>query len=445
MIANLPEQFYIEDDNPLLFSIVKKSKMNNYNKALTLIFILIQLISTAANSQTTTITTAVPFLLISPSPEANGQGCTSVSKISDDPYAIYFNPAHLGLSSAQSNVMFSFYPGKTMWLPGLGLKGITYSALFLCGGTNLEEYLSVPLSVGIAYSRVDLNLGTFNRTSSTGPQIVGTFNGEEHNDALSLGVGLDIGIKLAMGITIRRIESNLGNPGAGQEQVSGSASAWSHDYGLLIDVPIVDLVNKESELITGIAPIFDLSFGSALTNVGDKMVYIDKAQTDPLPRNISIGTTLEIGFKYTRTDHKLLSFTWSRQSDNLLVGYTMGHSFYREGFGDIDFIKNIVQGNRTETIDLSQGWQFGIAEILYIRGGSFVGTGNRSFTTEGLGLRLSGIFKLLQEIEVEKSSELSFIAEHFDIRYDQSGYKTTETDHPLDNTKFSSLSIIVKL
>ena len=154
---------------------------------------------------------------------------------------------------------------------------------------------------------------------------------------------------------------------------------------------------------------------------------------------------IELGFKFKRTDHKLLSFTWSRQSDNLLVGYSMGNSYYRDLFGDVDFFKNIVQGKRTETIDLSQGWQLGIAEIVFIRGSSFVGTGNRSFTTDGLGLHLSGFFKLLQRSEVEKSNVLSFIAEHFDIRYDQSEYKTTERDHPLDNTEFSSLTIIVKL
>ncbi len=419
--------------------------MNYCNKMLTLIVVLIQLISTPANSQSTVITTAVPFLQISPSPEANGQGCTSVSRTSDDPFAIYFNPAHLGISSIQSNIMFSFYPSKTMWLPGLGLNDLTYNALVLSGGANLEEYLSLPLSVGIAYSRVDLNLGSFIRTSPYGPDVIGTFTGEEHNDAFSLGVGLDIGIKVALGISFRRTESNLGNFGAGTEQTSASVSAWSRDYGLLINAPIVDLVTNESELIAGITPICDLSFGSALTNIGDKISYVDRNQTDPLPRNISIGTSLEFGFKYTRTDHKLISFTWTRQSDNLLVGRdTTGNSFYREMFGDIDFFKNIVQGKRTETIDLSQGWQVGIAEIIFIRGGSFVGTGNRSFTTEGLGLRLSGILKLLQDIKVE-SNELSYIAGHFDIRYDQSEYNTTETGHPLDNTEFSSLTIVVKL
>jgi hypothetical protein len=98
----------------------------------------------------------------------------------------------------------------------------------------------------------------------------------------------------------------------------------------------------------------------------------------------------------------------------------------------------------TETIDLSQGWQIGIAEIVFIRGGSFVGTGNRSFTTEGFGLRASGLLKLMQRLVVEESNVLSFVSQHFDIRYDQSEYKTTERDHPLDNTEFSSLRFVVK-
>jgi hypothetical protein len=40
----------------------------------------------------------VPFLGVSTSPEANGQGSTSISRITDDDnYSIIANPAHLGL------------------------------------------------------------------------------------------------------------------------------------------------------------------------------------------------------------------------------------------------------------------------------------------------------------------------------------------------------------
>jgi hypothetical protein len=390
------------------------------------------------------VTTAVPFLLINQSPEANGQGCTSVSRPTVDPFAINFNPAHLGYSSTQTNVIFSFFPTKTDWLPGLGLNDLTFDAQVISGGINLEEYTSLPLSLGIAYSRVNLNYGTFNRTSSSGPDIIGTFNAEEHNDAFSVGLGLDIGVRFAMGITFRNINSHLAAPGQGEEQGNGSASGWTHDYGLLVNIPIVDLVAKNSELMLGIAPVCNLSFGTALTNVGDKLIYIDAAQADPFPRNISLGTSLEFGFQYARTNHTLLSFTWSRQSDNLLVGKDSLRSFYRGGYGDIDFFKNIVQGKRSETIELSQGWQIGIAEIIYIRGGSFVGTGNRSYSTAGLGFQISGFFKLLKDLEVLESSEVIFITEHFDIRYDQSQYNTTEIGHPLDNTNFSSLILIIK-
>jgi hypothetical protein len=405
----------------------------------TSLFILIVVNSATAISQYS-ITTAVPFLLISQSPEANGQGCTSVSRISDDPYAINFNPAHLGISSTQTNVMLSFYPTKTKGVPELGLDGNTFNTIVLSGGINLKEYTSLPISIGVAYSRVDLNLGTFN-PSSFGPALIGTIDGEEHNDAFSLGVGFVLGIRLAMGITFRRTEFNIADFGAEKD----SESAWTQDFGLLINVPIADLIAKKSGPMTGIVPLFNLSFGTSLTNVGEKMIYIDKAEAFTLPRNISIGTSLELGLKYIRTDHKFLSFTWSRQSDNLLVGRDSGGSFYRGGYGDVNFFKNIVQGKRTETIDLSQGWQIGIAEIVYIRGGSFVGIRSRSFTTKGIGLQASGFFKLLKAFETADSNVLSFIAKHFDIRYDQSEYKTNERGHPLDKTEFSSLSLIVKL
>ena len=177
--------------------------MNNKGKSLFIAPTMLFLFSCNILAQ------AVPFLLISSSPEANGQGTASVSRQTDDPFVVNYNPAHL--CEMQYNFSFSFYPTKTNWLPGLGLNNITYYSFAFCGGTNLEEYISVPLSVGVAYSHVNLNLGKFILTSPIGPQVIGSYNAEELNDALSLGVGLDIGIKLVAGITFRKIESNPGS------------------------------------------------------------------------------------------------------------------------------------------------------------------------------------------------------------------------------------------
>lgn len=406
---------------------------------------LILFISCHALAQISVVTTGVPFLLISPSPEANGQGCNSVSRITDDPFAINFNPAHLGLSSFQNYIMISFYPTKTNWLPGFGFDDLTFNTTVLSCGFNLEKYTDLPLSIGVAYSKIYLDYGTFTLTLYN-PTRFGTYHPEEHNDALSLGIGINLIAKIALGVTFRNIESNLAPFGIGQEGGRAHASGQTQDYGILVCLPLKEIFTKEWELAPGISPIFDLSFGSALTNVSEKkMVYIDKAQADPFPRNISLGTAIDIGLNFTRTNHKLLSFTWSRQADNLLVGRNGSTSYYRGGFGDLDFMKNIIQGKRTETIDLSQGTQLGIAEIVFIRWGSFVGTGNLSFTTKGNGLRASGFFKLLRGLGVVESTLLSFLIDHFDLRYDQSEYHTTEIGHPLDNTKFSSVSIVLHL
>jgi hypothetical protein len=390
------------------------------------------------------ISTAVPFLLISPSPEANGQGCSSISRITDDPYAINTNPAHLGLSGFQNNVMLSFYPTKTLWLSGLEIGDITYNSWVLSGGLNLQDYLNLPISVGAAFSRVYLDYGTFTYTREDATPI-GTFNAEEHNDAISIGVGLDYGVRVAMGITFRNTESMLYAGSNLGEQGSGRASAWTHDLGLLVDIPVVQLIAKESELMSGITPVLNVSFGTALTNVGEKMVYIDEAHAEPFPRTVSVGTTVEIGCNYRKTNHKLFSFTYSREASNLLVGRTQnGTSYYRDLFGDIDFFNNIVQGNRTATIDLAQGWQAGLAEFIFVRGGWFDGTGERSLTTSGFGFRIAGFFKLLKTFGLPQDETMSYIADHFDLRYNQSTYHSSQRYSPLDETEFSSLTIVVK-
>jgi hypothetical protein len=384
------------------------------------------------------ITTAVPFLLISTSPEANGQGSTSVSRMTDDNYSIITNPAHLGLLSLQSNASISFYPTKTNWLPALGLKDLTFNTLAINGDINLKEYFDCPLSIGIAYSRVDLNLGTFYQTSSTGPEITGTIDAEEHADAISISTGTDFGIKVALGITFRRIESNLAPWGAGYI----NASAWSRDYGILINVPVTKLAADKLELLPQIAPIFDISFGSALTNIGEKMSYIDRAQADPLPRNISMGTSLEFGFKYVKPDYKILSFVWSRQADNILVERSQDGSFnYRGLFGDLDFMKNIIKGEWTDKVEVSQGWEISLGEFFFIRGGSFVGNGYSDIKTNGFGLSTSGIFRFLQ-VSLEESRIIAYIAEHIALRYNHSEYSAG--NHPLSGTDFSSLSLLVK-
>jgi hypothetical protein len=196
--------------------------------------------------------------------------------------------------------------------------------------------------------------------------------------------------------------------------------------------------------MTGIAPIFDLSFGTALTNVGGKMIYIDEAQADPLPRNISIGTSMEIGLTCVKMNNRIISFSWSRQADNLLVGRDQnGSSYYRDIFGDLSFGKHIIQGKWTDAVKISQGWQIGLGEFIYVRQGSFQGAGFTNTKTDGFGISTSGLFKFIKLV-AEDNSIITQLADHFDLHYDHSNYETDELDHPLNASKFSSLSLFIK-
>lgn len=391
-------------------------------------------------------TTSVPFLLFNPSPEGNGQGAITVARMSDDPYAVISNPAHLGMSSAQTNVAFGFYLTKSSAPLLFGLEDFSYNATVVSCGLNLGEWIARPLSIGIAYSRVKLDLGTYNRTGPSRPEVIGTFDMEEHADAISIGAGVDLGVRLALGMTFRRIISNLAPFGAGNEAGSGSAKAWSYDYGLLLDIPVPRILKKDPEIFPGIVPVFDVSLGTALTNVGGKLVYIDPAQGDPLPRAISLGATIELGIELSRTGHKLLTFAWSRQSDVMLAARdTSGLSYYLSEFGDLNLLDNFVKGRRSKTVSLSNGWEIGIAEMIFVRGGSSDGMIQRSFSASGIGIRASGFFKLLQGLGVSGSEALSWIISHLDVRYDQSEYDVAESSDPPPFTKYSSLAIVIKL
>ena len=169
------------------------------------------------------------------------------------------------------------------------------------------------------------------------------------------------------------------------------------------------------------------------------MTYVDKAQADPLPRNISIGTSMEIGLKLIKINNKIISFSWSRQADNILVR----NSNYRDIPGDLSFIQNIIQCKWTDAVKISQGWQIGLGDIVYIRQGSFQGAGFSRTKTDGLGISTSGLFKFIKLI-VEDNTFISQLADHFDLHYDESNYNTDELYHPLNSTKFSSLSLFIK-
>lgn len=107
---------------------------------------------------------------------------------------------------------------------------------------------------------------------------VGTVLGEGHPFELTVAgsFGTSINPRLKLGGTVKFIHSHLSEIGAGEEQGKGVASDFAVDAGILYK--ITDR----------------LQFGSALTNFGPDIKYIDAAQADPLPRNLAVGLSYKV-------------------------------------------------------------------------------------------------------------------------------------------------------
>jgi hypothetical protein len=225
---------------------------------------------------------------------------------------------------------------------------------------------------------------------------------------------------------------------------------------------IAEIQNHPLFIDSSVSPYFDISFGLAQNNLGDKkVIYIDAVQADPLPRYARVGTGLTLGFKYSQHEITLcpLQFRWSVEANEILVKrypavkdsndnvIRAPYWEYRNGLGDINIWDEVLLGKSNPETIHKTGWELTLLEFISFRGGRFEedpNRGNRHFTTTGFGLRLSGLTKamvlLLNESNI-KDNMFIYALNHLDVRYNTSNLKTDEQYHPLDNTKFWGISL----
>jgi hypothetical protein len=395
---------------------------------------------------------AVPFLLIPSSAEGNGMGGISASVSTDNAMSVIANPGQLGLLSIKNLVSAGTYTEKTKWLPQL-ISGPTYYTSAINVGLDLTRVtrLPFPVSIGLGYSRVFLDLGETIVTGPASPDEISRFDPTEKSESFSVGVGFDYVIKGGIGFNFKSIESRLFptdwvvKPGAGK----GNASAV--DYGVMLEVPITEIVSaslaKPLEVLPKVAPLLGVTMGYARSNLDDEISYVDPAQRDPLPRNATLGLSVEMGVvsKALSSDWKILSLTWARQVEDLLVKrYADGHFEYQGWFGNIKPFDNLILGKWGGNVELRKGWQFEVGEIISIRGGSFTGTGQLSYETSGYSIRLSGFLKLVEAMNRAAVSDtwLGFVRDHFDLQYHSSSYGGAPST--VSGSSFKGLNLVVR-
>lgn len=137
-----------------------------------------------------------------------------------------------------------------------------------------------------------LSLGKNVRTDETGA-VKGEFDSYEM--ALAFSYGTKLNPSLSTGLSAKVVYSRLSDQGAGQERGKGSGSSFALDMGLLYHIK-------------------RFSLGTALTNLGPNIAYIDLNQSDPLPRNLAVG------FAYRIVDSPFNRLTATFEINKELVG-----------------------------------------------------------------------------------------------------------------------------
>lgn len=317
----------------------------------------VMLLSSAPDAAAQT-STAVPFLLISPSSRNSAMGEAGVA-IANDVSAVFWNPAGLGF---QKGMELSL--NHSNWLPQFQQSDLFFE--------YASYKMDVPATGGtLGAALTYLNLGEFERRDE-GNNSLGTFKSYEIAFTAAYGTRLDEDI--ALGVGLRLIHSSLSQVGTAREQGSGTATAVAGDIGVLYRPSKLMLPFSDTD-IGG-----RLALGASISNIGPSISYIDESQSDPLP------TALRLGFAYDLVHEKYNTLTWTTDVTKLLVSRTdrTADPFYEAVY------KSWEGDNVLNTFTLGTGFEYWYSQLVGLRFGFFhedPSQGNRRFLTFGAGVR----------------------------------------------------------
>lgn len=224
----------------------------------------------AEELQLNTITTAVPFLLITPDSRAGGMGDAGVASL-NDVNAVHWNASKLGFTNKKMGFGVSYTPWLRALVPDINLAYITGFYKMKKKGT-------------IAASMRYFSLGDITFTDANG-QVTGQFRPNEF--ALDVAYGVKLADNFSVGGAVRYINSNL----TGNAMVQSSQT----HAGRTVGVDLSALYKKEKVKLADKKAI--VAVGLNISNIGAKMSYSDRGEAgsdDFIPINLRLGGSLNV-------------------------------------------------------------------------------------------------------------------------------------------------------
>ena len=312
------------------------------------------------------VTTAVPFLRISPDARSGGMGDLGVATTPDAGSGLW-NMGKVAFNKSQAGLSGTYTP----WLKDV------VNDVYLA---SLSGYFKLDENQAISGSLRYFSLGNIQFTDGTG-QDLNSFRPREFG--IDVGYSRKLNSKNGIGIALKYINSNLtgGTTVGSTTYKTGSAVAadlgWYHD--------------GRNTAGNG------WSFGAALTNLGSKIAYTNNAdQKDFIPANLGFGTN------YAKVFNAQNSINFGLEINKLLVptppsdpATAQQIADYRKksvigswfsSFGDAD-------GGFSEELkeyQVSLGAEYWYNQQFALRAGYFYENktkGNRRYFTTGVGVK----------------------------------------------------------
>jgi hypothetical protein len=213
--------------------------------------------NTFAQDKLNVVTTAVPFLRISPDARAGSMGDLSLAT-DPDASSAYFNLGKVPFNTSSGGINVTYTPWLKKIVPDVYLAS-------LAGYYKLDDQQAISASFRyFSLGQIQLTDAFGNNLNSVNPKEYGA----------DIGYSRKLSDKMGLGIGLKYIYSNLAQGVSGYK----AGSSVAGDIGLYY--------NGHNEAGQG------WSFGAAMTNLGAKIGYSNNAdEKDFIPANLGLGTT----------------------------------------------------------------------------------------------------------------------------------------------------------
>ncbi len=211
-----------------------------------------------------TITTAVPFLLISPDSRAGGMGDVGVAT-SPDANSLHWNPAKFAFVEDEVGFAVSYVPWLRALVPDINLS-------YLAGYKKLNKNEAIAME-----------LRYFTLGDITFTDVIGNNLGQYKPSEFAIGSAYSrkLSDQFSLAISGRYIYSNLTG---GQ-----SAGGITTNAGQSFAADVAGYFRKDIRIAK---KDMELALGANISNIGNKVRYTETSTRDFIPINLRLGTAL---------------------------------------------------------------------------------------------------------------------------------------------------------